>query len=74
MTPSNDLPRWAVKALVWGLTGIIAIVGVWISGIPSLANRVTAIEEIQKELRAEIREGFRTLTQRIDQLMSDRKR
>lgn len=72
--PNGDLPRWAVKLVVWVLTGIITAVGVWISGLPALGSRVTSLEQAQKDVREEIRQGFRALTDRIDYLMRERRR
>ena len=74
MSFNGHLPTWAVRALVAVLVMILSIVGVWVSGIPAMGERITVLEEAHRELRDEIRAGFRDLTARIDRVYDRQKR
>ncbi len=73
MIANGDLPRWVARALLWALCALVLGAGTWISGIPSLGTRVTAIETANREIRQEIQQGFAALTQRIDRAMETRR-
>ena len=73
---NGDLPRWAVKALIWSLVALISVVGVWLSDLPKFGGRVYALEQIHaeiqqdiKELRVEVKEAILGLSQRIDRIL-----
>lgn len=76
MMRNGDLPRWAVKALIWVLVSLLGILGIWISGVPALQARVAGLEESRQtiaremhEMRVELKVGLKDLSEKLDRVI-----